>query len=80
MRVVGIMLISSLLILPPVTALQIARGFKMTIVIASVSGVLSIILGIFFSLVFDLPSGATIVILNFLLFVCSFVYGRLLVK
>jgi len=45
-----------------------------------VSGVLSIILGIFFSLVFDLPSGATIVILNFLLFVCSFVYGRLLVK
>ena len=38
MRVVGIMLISSLLILPPVTALQVARGFKMTIIVASGSG------------------------------------------
>jgi zinc transport system permease protein len=76
MRVVGIMLISSLLILPPVTALQIAQGFRMTIIIASVSGVLSVILGIFLSLVADLPSGATIVILNFLFFIGAFISGK----
>jgi zinc transport system permease protein len=80
MRVVGIMLISSLLILPPVTALQIARGFKMTIIIASVSGVVSVILGIFLSLVLDLPTGATIVILNFLFFMGSFISGKFLAK
>jgi zinc transport system permease protein len=76
MRVVGIMLISSLLILPPVTALQVARGFRMTIIIASASGVLSVILGIFLSLVADLPSGATIVILNFLFFIGAFISGK----
>jgi zinc transport system permease protein len=80
MRVVGIMLISSLLILPPVTALQVARGFKMTIVIASVVGVLSVMLGVFLSLVADLPTGATIVILNFLFFISSFVFGKLFAK
>lgn len=73
MRVVGIMLISSLLILPPVTALQVTRGFRMTIIIASVSGVLSVVLGVFFSLVADLPAGATIVILNFLFFIGAFI-------
>jgi len=80
MRVVGIMLISSLLILPPVTALQVARGFKMTIVIASVCGVISVISGIFLSLALDLPTGATIVILNFLFFIGSFVFGKFLAK
>jgi zinc transport system permease protein len=77
MRVVGIMLISSLLILPPVTALQITRGFRMTIIIASVSGVLSVILGVFLSLVADLPSGATIVILNFLFFISALISSKL---
>jgi zinc transport system permease protein len=76
MRVVGIMLISSLLILPPVAALQIARGFRMTIVIASASGVLSVILGVFISLIADLPTGATIVILNFLFFLGAFISGK----
>jgi zinc transport system permease protein len=80
MRVVGIMLISSLLILPPVTALQVTRGFKMTIVIASASGVVSVICGIFLSLVLDLPTGATIVILNFLFFMGSFISGKFLAK
>jgi zinc transport system permease protein len=76
MRVVGIMLISSLLILPPVTALQVARGFKMTIIVASGSGVLSVILGVFLSLAADLPTGATIVILNFLFFMGAFISGK----
>ena len=80
MRVVGIMLISSLLILPPVTALQVARGFRMTIIIASASGVLSVMLGVFLSLVADLPTGATIVILNFLFFIVSLVFGKLFAK
>lgn len=80
MRVVGIMLISSLLILPPVTALQLARGFRMTILIASACGILSVILGIFISLIADLPAGATIVILNFVFFISSFVFGKFFAK
>jgi zinc transport system permease protein len=77
MRVVGIMLISALLILPAATALQMARGFKATIVISVVMGVLSVVLGIMIAFAVDLPAGATIVILNFTFFLSSLVYRNL---
>ncbi|MBI4824787.1 MAG: metal ABC transporter permease [Nitrospirae bacterium] len=77
MRVVGIMLVSALLILPAVTSMQIARGFKATMAVAVVSSLLSVIGGIFISFEFDLPTGATIVIMNFLLLISALAYRRL---
>jgi zinc transport system permease protein len=80
MKVVGIMLVSSLLILPSVTALQFSRGFRATIVISCVMGIISVISGIIISFVLDLPSGATIVLLNFLIFMISFASVRIFRK
>ncbi len=80
MKVVGIMLVSSLLIIPSVTALQFARGFKATIVISCLTGIISVISGIVISLMLDLPSGATIVLVNLLLFVISSVTVRIFRK
>ena len=74
MKVVGIMLTSSLLILPAVTALQFARGFKGTMVISSCVAVISVITGISLSLLLNIPTGATIVLMNFMFFVCAFLY------
>jgi len=71
MRVVGIMLISALLILPAVTALQMARSFRSTIAISSVVAVLSVIIGIYVSFVMNLPTGATIVMINFVFFIAA---------
>jgi zinc transport system permease protein len=72
MNVVGIMLISALLILPAVTAFQLARGFRSSLVISALTAVLSVILGIFISIAINLPTGATIVLTNFLFFVAAF--------
>jgi zinc transport system permease protein len=80
MRVVGIMLTSALLILPAVTSLQIARGFKNAIIISSVASVLSVVLGTFVSFAADLPAGATIVLVNFLFFSAAFAYKYVHVK
>jgi zinc transport system permease protein len=77
LRVVGTLLISSLIIFPAVTALQLSRGFKATLLIAMACGVISVTAGIIFSFWCDLPTGATIVMVNFLLFAAAFVYGRL---
>jgi len=76
MKVVGIMLISSLLIVPPVTALQLARSFKGTMVTAAVVSVLSVVIGTALSIALDAPTGATIVILNFIFFVLSLGYRQ----
>ncbi len=71
MKVVGIMLTSALLILPAVTAFQVARGFKYALIFAAVFSLFSVISGIFISFIFNLPTGAAIVLLNFLLFLLA---------
>lgn len=78
MKLVGVMLISALLILPASTALQVARGFRMTVLLAVVTALASVVGGIVLSFVFNLPSGATIILLAFGLFALAFLYRRLL--
>ncbi|HEY6008252.1 MAG TPA: metal ABC transporter permease [Geobacteraceae bacterium] len=76
MKVVGIMLISSLLILPAVTALQIARGFRVTILAAAAFAVVSVTSGICVSFLFNLPTGGTIVLISIALFLLTLIGKR----
>ena len=76
-RVVGTLLISSLIIFPAVTALQLSVSFRSTILIACISAVISVITGILLSFLMNLPTGAAIVMVNFLLFSLSFAVGRI---
>lgn len=68
MKLVGIMLISSLLILPAASALQLARSFKGCIAMAAVQGCCSVVSGIFISFYTNLPTSATVMGVNFLFF------------
>ncbi len=77
-RVVGTMLISSLIIFPSVTAMRLSRSFKGTILLAALISSISVVVGIFASLWFDLPTGSTIVIVNGILFVMSYVFSFVL--
>lgn len=71
MRVVGIMLVSSFLILPNITALQIARSFSKAIFLSAGLAVFSVLLGIAISFSFNLPTGATIVLINLVFFLIT---------
>lgn len=75
-RVVGTMLISSMIIFPTVAALQISKSFKSTIVISSLISVFSVVLGVLGSYVYNLPSGASIVMINAAVFVVLMGYKR----
>jgi zinc transport system permease protein len=72
MKVVGIMLVSALLIIPSATALQTAKSFKTTMIIAGAVAVFSVISGIWISFIANLPPGGTIVIINILIFMLMF--------
>jgi zinc transport system permease protein len=76
-RVVGTMLISSMVIFPTVTALQVAKSFKSTILISTVVSVSCVISGVFLSFVLNLPTGATIVMLNAVCFAVFFSLKKL---
>ena len=71
MKVAGIMLVSAMLILPPLTALQLSLSFRLTIIAAVFFSILSVIFGIIAAFLLNLPAGGTIVIFNigFLLFI-----------
>ena len=76
MKVAGIMLVSSLIVLPAVTALQVATGFRTALMLAAICALLSVVAGIIASFALNIPAGATIILLNFLLFLCAFLGRR----
>ncbi len=77
MKVVGILLVSALLIIPAVTALQVARGFRGTMVAASLFAALSVVVGIVCAFLANLPAGGVIVMVNIILFALAFSWRRL---
>jgi zinc transport system permease protein len=77
MKVVGIMLISALLILPAASALQLAKGFRTAIFLSAGIGVCTVVVGISLSFMMNLPTGATIVLINFFTFLCALVVRSL---
>jgi zinc transport system permease protein len=79
-RVVGTMLISSFIIFPTVIALKLQTGFKKTIAIAVMFSLFSVLTGIMISIIFDFPTGATIVLLNAILFIVASIFSILTKK
>ena len=64
MKVAGIMLVSAMLIIPPLTAMQLSVSFRQTIIFSVVFSILSVICGIVFSFLLNLPAGGTIVLFD----------------
>ncbi|KKT29188.1 MAG: ABC-3 protein [Candidatus Collierbacteria bacterium GW2011_GWC2_44_18] len=66
--IVGVLLISALMVIPVVTALQFRKSFMKTIVIAELVSVFSVVAGIFTSFYLNLSTGGTIVLISLLVF------------
>ena len=62
MRLVGILLVSSLIVIPTITALQLGKGFKKTALISVGMSIFSVVVGIAISYAGNIPPAATIVI------------------
>ncbi len=71
MRLVGALLISSLIIFPTVTAMQVVKSFKAVVFSSVVVSVFCMVMGIIFSYFVATPTGATIVIFNVMAFLVA---------
>ncbi len=71
MKIVGILLITSLLIVPAATARRFSRSPEQMAVVASVIGMAAVIGGLMGSLFWDLPSGPSVVTAAALMFAAS---------
>ena len=79
MRMMGALLISSLIIFPALTAMRLCRSFKAVVICSAVVSVLCFMIGMAASYAFELPSGAAVVIVNLIAF-ASFSFAALLKK
>lgn len=61
--IIGILLITALIVIPVVTALQLRKSFKKTILYSEIFSIFSVVSGIFISYYFNLSTGGTIVLL-----------------
>jgi zinc transport system permease protein len=71
MKIVGILLITSLLIIPAATARRFASTPEQMALIASGAGIAAVVAGLFGSLTYDTPSGPSIVVAALVLFLVS---------
>lgn len=78
MNLVGSLLISALVIFPALSAMRIFRSFRWVIICSAVLSMLCAATGILVSILADTPAGATIVVVNILVFFLCAVIGMLL--
>ena len=76
--IVGVLLISALIVVPVVTALQFRTSFKNSLLIAEVLSIISVVVGIFASFYLNLSTGGTIVLITIFLFVGIYLYKNLI--
>lgn len=79
MRIVGLLLVSSLMVLPALTAIRLAGSFRQTLVIAVAAAVAAVLIGLTASFYLDTAPGGTIVLAALALFgVATLVESRTL--
>ncbi|HQK63960.1 MAG TPA: metal ABC transporter permease [Candidatus Staskawiczbacteria bacterium] len=70
--IVGVLLISALIVIPVVAALQLKKSFLKTLICAEFISILSVISGIFVSFYLNLSTGGTIVLIMLVIFLIMF--------
>ncbi|ERN54789.1 metal ABC transporter permease [Alkalihalophilus marmarensis] len=78
MRIVGILLVSSLMTLPVAAAMRFAKGFKQMFVYSILFGQISVIGGLILAYQLDLAPGGTIVILAVLILIGSIAVDKMM--
>ncbi len=74
--IVGVLLISALIVIPVVTALQFKQSFKKTIIYAEVISIFSVVVGIFLSFYLNVSTGGTIVLITIVIFITSLLLNK----
>ena len=77
MRMMGTLLVSSLIIFPPLSAIKICKTFKGVTITCMVISVTAFLFGLIFSYKFSFPTGATIVVTNLLIMLISFLIKKI---
>ncbi|MCZ7399742.1 MAG: metal ABC transporter permease [Candidatus Methanoperedens sp.] len=79
-KIVGILLVSSLLVVPTAISLQISKNFKETILFSTVFAILSVVTGLISSYYFNIATGGAIVLVSIIFFIAITLYKNYIIK
>lgn len=77
LRLLGALLISSLIIFPAISAMQVAKSFKGVVILSVIISVLAFLIGLLLSYFLSLPTGATVVIINLLILISLWLASKI---
>ncbi|MCZ7610059.1 MAG: metal ABC transporter permease [Ignavibacterium sp.] len=75
-KVVGIVLIAAFLVIPPASARLISRSFSRMTLLSIITGTITALIGLWISYYLDVPSGATIILLQAFVFFFVMIISR----
>jgi zinc transport system permease protein len=78
MNLVGSLLISALIIFPALSSMRLIQNFKGVVILSAIISVLCAVFGLLSSILFSTPVGSTIVAANIIVFLISYITGKLL--
>jgi len=77
MRMMGALLISSLIIFPALTAMRIFKRFKTVTICSAIIAVVCFCIGIMVSYLYATPAGASVVVMNIIAFIIFWAVSRI---
>jgi zinc transport system permease protein len=80
MKIVGALLIGALMVVPVISAMQITKGFKASIVASIGLALISMLIGLTTSYYVNVPAGAAIVLVSIILYILTFLARPLMRK
>ena len=80
MRLVGVLLVSSLIVIPASAMIQLKMPFRQTVLAACLVAVVSVVAGLQLSFMYDLAPGGSVVLVTIGFFILAAIVARLLPK
>lgn len=80
MKMMGAMLISALIIFPALTAMRVCKTFKSVVILSVIISVVNFCIGMLISVLFNTPTGASIVVIDLISFTLFSITGKILYK
>ena len=72
------MLISSIIIFPALTSMRIFKSFKKVVISSGIVSIISFLLGIYLSYLYNISTGATIVLVNLVFFILFSIIDKII--
>ena len=78
MRMMGTLLISSIIIFPALSAMRICKSFKSVVISSGIISVVCFLIGMFLSYAYNISTGAMIVLVNLIVFILLTIVGKII--